>query len=161
MEDRVVLSPKQLKKWVGAYKFKDKSIRFIMLKDGQLYSQKEHGRPFKIIPISKNTFLFDEGLISYTFSKKKGKRTATFIDRTGKYVGVETTKKPPVAPKAITVNNGILKQYIGTYQMNANFNIVITVKDHQIFAQATGQSQFELFAKTETEFFLKRILIHH
>jgi len=153
LEDEIVLSQKQLKKWLGAYQFKDKSIRFITRKDGQLYSQKEKGRPFKIIPVSKNTFLFDEGLISYTFSKKKGKRIATFTDRTGRYVGVETTKKQPVALKAITVNNRILKQYIGTYQMNANFNIVITVKDHQIFAQATGQSQFELFAKTETEFF--------
>lgn len=157
IEDKVVLSQKQLKKWVGAYKFKDDIIRFIMLKDGQLYSQKEKGRPFKIIPVSKNVFMFKEGLISYTFSKKKGKRITNFKDRTGTYIGVETIKKAPVALKFIAVDNSILKQYIGKYQMNANFNIKITVKGNQIFAQATGQSQFELFAKTKTEFFLKKI----
>ena len=33
--------------------------------------------------------------------------------------------------------------------------ITITAKGSQLFAQATGQPQFELFAESKTKFFLK------
>lgn len=157
LKNKVSLTQKQLKKWVGAYQFKNNIIRFITFKKGQLYSQIEKGNPYKIIPVSKNTFLFEDGFISYTFSEKKGKKIATFKNRTGSHIGLEINKKAPVEVKFIKVDKRILKQYVGKYQMKANFNIEIIVKGNQIFAQGTGQPQFEMFAKTKKIFFLKKI----
>jgi tetratricopeptide (TPR) repeat protein len=48
----------------------------------------------------------------------------------------------------------ILASYVGTYELVPGFNIVITRDGTQLFGQATGQPVFELFAKTDTDFYL-------
>ncbi len=58
----------------------------------------------------------------------------------------------------IEVDEAILDTYLGTYQLAPGFNIVITREGKQLIGQATGQPSFELFAKTETEFYLKVVV---
>jgi hypothetical protein len=53
------------------------------------------------------------------------------------------------------VDEAILETYLGTYQIVPGFNIVITRNGKQLIGQATGQPTFELFAKNESEFYLK------
>jgi serine-type D-Ala-D-Ala carboxypeptidase/endopeptidase len=48
-----------------------------------------------------------------------------------------------------------LESYVGVYELAPNFTITITRRGSKLFGQATGQGQFELFAKSETEFFRK------
>lgn len=55
----------------------------------------------------------------------------------------------------ITVDAEILKGYVGKFQLQPGFVITVTQDDTQLFAQATGQPQFEIFAESETKFFLK------
>lgn len=57
--------------------------------------------------------------------------------------------------KELKIQEDLLETYVGTYELAPQFNIVITRKGEQLFGQATGQPQFELFAKSETEFYLK------
>ena len=45
--------------------------------------------------------------------------------------------------------------YAGKYELAPNFIVEVTVDGNQIFAQATGQGQFELFAEDEINFFAK------
>jgi D-alanyl-D-alanine-carboxypeptidase/D-alanyl-D-alanine-endopeptidase len=60
-----------------------------------------------------------------------------------------------VKQDAVIIDAEILDTYTGTYELAPGFNIVITRDGHQLFGQATGQAQFELFPKTTTEFYLK------
>lgn len=53
------------------------------------------------------------------------------------------------------VPEAILETYVGTYELMPGFNIDITRVGKQLFAQATNQPKFELFAKSNTEFYLK------
>lgn len=53
------------------------------------------------------------------------------------------------------VAESVLESYVGVYELAPNFTITITRNGTQLFGQATGQGQFELFAKSATEFFLK------
>jgi len=55
----------------------------------------------------------------------------------------------------IIVPETILDTYLGTYELSPGFEIVITRQGNQLFGQATGQAIFELFAKSNTEFYLK------
>lgn len=57
--------------------------------------------------------------------------------------------------KTVTVEEPMLAAYIGVYELAPNFTITITKTGKQLFAQATGQEKFELFAKSNTEFYLK------
>jgi serine-type D-Ala-D-Ala carboxypeptidase/endopeptidase len=56
---------------------------------------------------------------------------------------------------SVEVPEEILETYVGTYKLNSSFCIVIRRKGRQLFAQATGQPGFEIFAKNSKEFFLK------
>ena len=152
----VKLSTDQLKKWVGTYQFDNDAVRYITLKDGQLYSQREGSpKPFKIYPTSENSFAFESGFISYDFSIKDGKKTALFKNRINKAKGVAVNKKAPKEKETVKVSAAILKTYVGKYELQPGFILTITSKGTQLFAQATGQSQFEIFPESSTKFFLK------
>lgn len=152
----VKLSGEQLKKWVGTYQFDDEAVRYITLKDNQLYSQREGSpQPFKIYPTSENTFAFESGFISYDFSIKDGKKVALFKNRINKVKGASVNKKAPKEKEEVTVSADILKTYDGVYELQPGFDLTIESKGDKLYAQATGQSQFELFAESETKFFLK------
>lgn len=152
----VKLSTEQLNNWVGNYEFNNEVLRFITLKEGQLFSQRE-GSPelFKIYPTSANSFSFEGGFISYDFSIKDGKKVALFKNRINKELGIFTDKEAAKEQETVTISSDVLKTYEGVFGLQPGFDIVITAKENQLFAQATGQAQFELFAESETKFFLK------
>ncbi|WP_299097573.1 serine hydrolase [uncultured Winogradskyella sp.] len=157
MKDVVQLNEDQLKKWVGAYEFEGGVIRHIFFKDGALKSMRESdtNTVFDIFPLSENRFMFNDSSIEYRFSKSAdGKNQAIFITDS-ESIGKQIDKAMPEARKEITLSNDILSQYDGKYELAPNFNVVITVKGNEIFAQATGQGQFSLFAENETTFFAK------
>lgn len=43
---------------------------------------------------------------------------------------------------------------MGRYELASDFILTITKEHDRLYAQATGQSQVELFAETETQFFI-------
>jgi len=57
--------------------------------------------------------------------------------------------------KDVQVDPKILETYVGEYQLGPTFTITITTQDGKLMAQATGQEKFELFATSETDFYLK------
>lgn len=150
----VTLTDEQLQQWTGAYQFED-VVRFITYKDGALYSTREGGQPFKLLPLSESEFQFEGSFTTYDFSKKNGKKEVMFADRINKSKGVETDKKPNPEKEAVSLPKEILANYEGTYELQPSFQIVVTTQDNRIFAQATGQPQFEIFAENENTFFLK------
>jgi CubicO group peptidase (beta-lactamase class C family) len=67
-----------------------------------------------------------------------------------KNLGVSVEERKDAEVSAETLN-----QYVGKYQLAPNFVITITTKEKQIFAQATGQPQFEIYPESETKFYFK------
>jgi len=49
----------------------------------------------------------------------------------------------------------VFDRYIGRYELAPNFIVSITRDGDRLFAQATGQSRFEIFPESETGFFAK------
>ena len=62
---------------------------------------------------------------------------------------------PPVERTEVEVATAVLETYVGEYELAPTFSIVVTLEDGALFAQATGQPKFPLFAESETEFFLR------
>lgn len=73
--------------------------------------------------------------------------------------GIEQLKKLGVdyKIKEIVISNTILSKYVGQYQLFPEFIITIRVDGERIFAQATGQSELELFPQTEKRFYTKEV----
>ncbi len=63
--------------------------------------------------------------------------------------------KLPEVAKETTLENAILKRYVGDYALAPTFKITITLEGNQLKAQATGQSKFDIFPKNEKTFFYK------
>jgi len=53
------------------------------------------------------------------------------------------------------VDAAVLDTYTGRYHLAPNFVITITRDGDQLYAQATDQPRFQLFAESPREFFLK------
>ncbi|HVY90670.1 MAG TPA: serine hydrolase [Hyphomonadaceae bacterium] len=64
---------------------------------------------------------------------------------------------PPKPRTEVAVPAEILAKYVGVYALDSapNFKIVVTLENGALFAQATGQPKFPLFAESPTNFFLK------
>lgn len=154
-KDAIKLSETDLQKWVGAYKFEADIIRFITLKDGQLFSQREGSTPLPLYPLTKSNFIFENGRESYVFSDRDGTKTANFKKDNIQYLGIETDHKQPAAKIEISLSPEVLEYYVGKYELAPGMILEITHKENQIFAQLTGQPSFELFAEKEDSFFLK------
>ena len=87
--------------------------------------------------------------------------TGLLIKRSGKwYIRVEDESGAPMKPqqqerKAITLDPTTLEKYIGQYQIAPNFIMTVTNENGKLMTQATGQPKVEIFAESETNFFLK------
>ena len=55
----------------------------------------------------------------------------------------------------VEVSQDMLNTYVGKYQLAPTFSIEITTKEGKLFAQATGQPQFEIFPSDYNKFYLK------
>lgn len=62
-----------------------------------------------------------------------------------------------VKQEEIIVEEGMLQSYTGVYELAPGFTITVTRDGSRLFAQATGQGQFEIFPKSNTEFYLKAV----
>ena len=59
---------------------------------------------------------------------------------------------PPRAPVGLAA--AVLARYAGTYDLNST-SVTVRVEDRRLFAQVSGSPLLELFAASDTEFFLK------
>jgi hypothetical protein len=58
-------------------------------------------------------------------------------------------------PPEVVLPADILREYVGSYPLTAAFAIAITEEGGALFAQATGQLKFPVFASAKDEFFYK------
>ncbi|WP_055443247.1 serine hydrolase [Lacinutrix himadriensis] len=59
------------------------------------------------------------------------------------------------AVKNVDVAPEVLDTYAGKYELAPNFIVTITRKENELFAQATGQPQFPIFASEVNKFYFK------
>lgn len=59
--------------------------------------------------------------------------------------------------KEVPVDAAVLERYVGEYEMTPAFKITVTREGSRLFVQATGQPRLEIFAESESEFFLKAV----
>ncbi len=58
---------------------------------------------------------------------------------------------------AVEIDPAIFDQYVGEYELNPSFVITVTREGNRFFLQATDQVRLEIFASSETNFFLRAV----
>lgn len=73
--------------------------------------------------------------------------------------GIDMLKKLGVETEGLVedviVPDAVLASYVGEYELKPGFILSVTKEGNQLKAQATGQPAFDIFPKSETEFYLK------
>lgn len=144
--------------YVGTYENAQGGKRIIRTGDGHLISQRINGGTFNLSLVAKDKFRFSDALTEATFLRDAGGAvTGLTLDNramTGEH-WTRTSATVPEAPTGLQLSETQLERLVGEYALAPDFSITITREDSRLFGQATGQSRFELFAKSVLRFFLK------
>ncbi|MFI5170877.1 MAG: serine hydrolase [Chitinophagales bacterium] len=147
----------QLKEYTGVFKNAKGEFREISLSDNQLFSQRGRNQKFNINAFEKDKFYFEGSLSTLEYKRnEKGEIDKLIMhNRTENEPWSKTNEPMPSGPVEIIVDEVILDTYVGEYEIEPGFTFVITKTDSKLFLQATDQEQVEIFAETESKFFLK------
>jgi CubicO group peptidase (beta-lactamase class C family) len=154
----VPLSPGELDALVGVYANQDNEERYITRERETLFSQRAGGAKYPILAASAIEFFFIDTPTVIRFTKDaQGKVSGLRVQ--ARYGPAEiytrSVKSLPISRKEITLKPELLGRYTGEYELMPGFSIVISNEAGHLMAQATGQPKVELFAESETNFFLK------
>lgn len=152
----ITLTGEQMKEYQGIYANKEEKEAKIVLEEGKLTAARSGGTRRIMIPVEKDMFMMENSFTSVKFNRD-GAGTivaATFDDR-GEVTEWKKTAKPLEAKKVVVVDEPVLEKYVGEFEIQPGFSITFTREGNKLFTQATGQPKFEVFAESQTKFFLK------
>ena len=142
----------------GVYRVNEEAERILRVVDGRLTGQRTGGQPAGLTPIAKDTYLYEDGFNRFELVRDDaGKITAMRFFPMGEGEGeiAPLTDKPLPAPRTeIEVTPAMSARVEGSY---ATGPMVLSVfsEDGALKAQLAGQPAFEIFAETDSRFFLK------
>jgi hypothetical protein len=155
----ITLPVETLSKYVGTYELQPGVDMMIRLVGDHLTTQLPGQQQFQIFAESETKFFLKVVDAQVEFVKDAtGAVTHAVMYQNGRNREVKRTSATVAAPpehKEIAVPAAILARYVGTYQMQPNVEMSITLDGTQLMAQLTGQQKFPVFAETETLFFFK------
>jgi D-alanyl-D-alanine carboxypeptidase len=114
----------------------------------------------QIFPLTANLFFLKDSLVRIEFARnEKGEPLSAaykpYLGAEVRFVRTSKSLPSPVARRAITLDPKIFDKYAGEFEIMPGFTIRFYRDGAKFMTQATGQAAFELFAESETKFFLK------
>ena len=152
----ISMSDEQLEQYVAIYDFENGTSRTITREGNQLFSQRSGGTKFEIYPYESDKFYFKDSFTRLDFKRDNMNKIGAVI--TIHRIDEETAKrtnKEIVEIKEIQLSHEQLKRLEGDYELDPSFIISVKTRERRLFAQATGQPEFELYAESPLKFFLK------
>ncbi len=146
------VSPQAKDAVVGRYDYGG-AILTVTREGDHLFAQLTGQPRFEIFPKSETTFFWKVVEAEVTFVKDDKGRVVRAIHKQGG----QTIDAPRLEDlQAVRVDPKALDAVVGRYDYGGGASILtVTREGDRLFAQLTGQPKFEIFPKSETEFFWK------
>jgi hypothetical protein len=155
----IALDAKLLAQYVGTYELAPGVDMLITLEGNQLSEKLASQASYPIFPESATMFFLKVVDAQLEFARdSNGKVTHLVLHQGGRDQKAPRTgdrAELPPPRKEIHVSPQLLARYAGTYELAPGVEATMTVEDGRLMTQLTGQPKFELFAESETRFFLK------
>lgn len=170
---RILLDNNSLDEYTGAFEVNrnggrlinktggEKQYRYIIRQGDSLILKRTGGGTFGFFPYAKDKF----------FTEGSDKRFDFIRDNSGNISALEVYEYPisfgphdicmkadvplPTEKSEVTVSPEIMKKYEGEYELMPGFTLKMFIEDGNLFTQATGQTKIQLFAESDTKFFMK------
>jgi CubicO group peptidase (beta-lactamase class C family) len=124
-------------------------------RDGRLQAQATGQPSFPLQAVAADRFAVGGVAAEIAFERDAdGKVTALVLHQNGAAQRAPRGELPP-PPKEVALPVETLREYVGEYPLAPTFVITVTEAGGALFAQATGQSKFPMFASGKDEFFYK------
>ena len=160
-EKPVKVTPELMQRYVGKYQLTSKSIFTVTTQGKQLMVQLTGQQAMQVHPRTETEWFYKGADMSITFQlDAKGKYNSLELNRKGKQTHTAKRIVPGgIAPrnpeKPLEISPKVMQRYVGKYQLTPQHIFTVTTKEKQLFVQLTGQSALPVYARTETEWFLK------
>ncbi len=145
-------------KYTGTYEYVE-GYNIIITKSGeQLFAQLTGQGKAEIYPETENKFFYRAVDAKITFeSDENGEITGLEFKQGSLEFKAKRTGAAPEEKSGIQLDSKIYESYVGEYELMQGFIITVSTDGKHLYAQATGQEKFEIYAQSETEFFYKVI----
>lgn len=154
----VTIDPATLDAYTGVYAIPGGGERVIRRKGNSLYSQRTGGANYELYASGKDVFGFMQSRAVLQFVRDDAGRVIA-ADMSGQewvtQRAMKTDKPIPAELVAIELDPATFDPYAGEYELAPGFIIKIWREEAVFKAQATGQPAFEIFPKSDHEFFLR------
>jgi CubicO group peptidase (beta-lactamase class C family) len=155
----VAVTPADLEPLAGVYQIDEKETYAVKRDGARLLILRSGGRWNEVFPLSTTEFFYDkDSLDRLTFARDgAGKVTGLKVSRRfgPPTVAARTDKPLPKERVEVKLAPEVLGRYVGVYEMSPTSTFSVTLKDGRLYGQPAGQEALELFAESETKFFLK------
>lgn len=152
------LDERLLDDYVGVYRIAANATRVVTRDGSKIYTQRSGGAKLEAFAVRPTEFFYKDSFTRFRFERDaKGKVTRmvyTFPDGREE-IAIRTDTPVPAEPDVVAVDPKVLAAYAGEYELSPGLVIAVTVEDGRLYGQATGQAKVELFATSETDYFLK------
>jgi len=140
--------------YVGRYDYGSSMVLTVTKEGDRLFAQLSGQSKAEIFPSSENEFFWKDADAQITFVRnEKGEVTGGVHRQGGRTLNVPKLEEEAAAK----VDPAVYDAYVGEYEIETVGKITVTKEDDRLYAQLTGQPKFELFPRSETEFFLKAV----
>ncbi len=146
------IDPKLYDDYVGKYEYPGGAILTVTRDGNKLLAQLTGQPQFEIFPRSETEFFWKVVDAQISFVKnEKGEVIHGLHRQGGQTLTVPRLKEETPAP----IDPAIYDAYVGEYELAPGMIITVTKEAAQLFVQLTGQPKFEIFPRSETEYFLQ------
>jgi hypothetical protein len=155
-QKEVAVPPAILAQYVGTYEIAPKLNVMITLDGNQLMAQLSGQGKSPVYASSETKFFYKlvDAQIEF-FKDDKGAISRLVLYQNQQEINAPRISDKVAEKKEITVSPAILAKYVGTYELQPGFDLVITLEGNQLMTQATNQGKAPIFAESETKFFAK------
>lgn len=145
------IDPALFNDYAGQYEYPGGAIMVITVENGQLFAKLATQPAFEIFPQTETKFFWKAVEAQIEFVRDESGAVTHAIHTQGG----QTIKAPRIeTEKSKEIDPSVFDNYVGDYELGP---VVITIsrEGSRCYIQATGQPPFEMFSKSDTEFFLK------
>jgi hypothetical protein len=152
----ITVAPQILQQYAGTYELMPNFRVMITMEGNQLNAQASGQPKLPIFARSETRFFYKmvDAEIEF-FKNNAGAVSHLVLYQNGQEITGKRISDIVAERKEITVSPALLAKYVGTYELRPGFDLVITLEGDKLMSQATGQGKIQLFAETDTKFFLK------
>jgi CubicO group peptidase (beta-lactamase class C family) len=158
------VDPGSFDEFTGVYQLGEDQYRVIRRDGLALTSQRTGGPVYNLLPEAADRFFFEHdhattvafvrdarGVVNAQVAHQQG------VDsRHEKLAGAKADSLMALQREAV-LDPAIYARYAGDYEITPEFILTFRTRDGRLFTQATGQTELEVFASSETEFFFKAV----